>query len=113
MVEINLEYLPYEDFKKMTTRKVIDLVKKKNKIIIIPKKLKPKEEAILIEEVMNAADIEKFKGIEIASISKEGEKGFWKFLKKFKQDDGITIIGNADAIKEIKSRKNYAILKIK
>ncbi len=113
MAELSIEYLPYEDFKKMKPKKVINMIRKKNRILIIPKKLNPKEEAMLIEEAMNAADIEKFKGIEIASIVKEEEKGFWKFLRKFKQDDGITLIGNADAIKEIKSRKNYAILKVK
>ena len=102
MAEINLEYLPYEEFKKMTPRKVINLIKKKNKLLIIPKKLKPEEEAKLIEEAMNFVDAEKFKGIEIASITREGEKKFWSFLRKLKQDNDITLIGNADAIKEIK-----------
>ncbi|NPA38621.1 MAG: DUF2073 domain-containing protein [Candidatus Nanohaloarchaeota archaeon] len=112
MAEINLEYLPYEEFKKLTPKQIIKMIKTKNKILIIPKKLKPEEEARLIEEAMNLVDADKFKGIEIASITKEAEKGVWRFLKKFKQQDGITLIGNAEAIKEIKSRKGYAILKV-
>ena len=112
-MEIDLEFLSYEDFKNKKPKEIISRLKKKNKIIIIPKKLKPEEETQLIEEVMKHHDIDTFSGIEIASMSKDMEKRRFKWLYDLlKKEEGITLIGNGNLIKEIRTKKNSALLKL-
>ena len=114
-MEINVEFLTYEEFKKMGIRELIKKIRRKDSLVIINKKLSPKEEAEIIEETMKHIDERTFKGIEIASISKEDEnnEGLRKILKKiFKKERGITLIGSSKHIKEIKNKKNYAVLRI-
>ena len=112
---ITLQYIPHYEIKNLDTeskiRKILKHVKD-DRIILIDCKLDPLEEGLLIERTMEEVD-RKFKGIEIASIIPD--KKNMQFLDIFKRDlakillgkdDGVTIIGPASIIKEIKKNPN-------
>jgi len=112
-----LELISYDEYKKMGEKEIIKkILSSKNKIIIINKKLSPDEEIKLIEQAMNYTTGKEFKGIEIASITKQKKSSFGaltKIISLFlKKEEGITLIGNANVIKKIKQSKEGAILKI-
>ena len=114
-MELNVEFLTYEEFKRLGIKKIINKIRRNNSLVIINKKISPREEAEIIEETMKNITDDKFKGIEIATISKkdtnnEGIKGLFKNI--FKKEEGLTLIGSSNNIKEIKNKKDYAVLKI-
>jgi len=112
---ITLQYIPHYEIKNLDTEsKIKKILKhvKDDRIILIDCKLDPLEEGLLIERTMEEVD-RKFKGIEIASIIPD--KKNMQFLDIFKRDlakillgkdDGVTIIGPASIIKEIKKNPN-------
>ena len=112
---ITLQYIPHYEIKNLDTEsKIKKILKhvKDDRIILIDCKLAPLEEGLLIERTMEEVD-RKFKGIEIASIIPD--KKNMQFLDIFKRDlakillgkdDGVTIIGPATIIKEIKKNPN-------
>jgi len=117
IVDINLELISYDEYKKMGEEEVIKrILASKNKIIIINKKLSPKEEVKLIEHAMQYTTGKEFKGIEIASITKQKEKSLGALNKIaslfLKKEEGLTLVGNAALIKKIKHNKEGTILKI-
>ncbi len=93
-------------------RKILSLVKEE-KIVLMEGRLKSPDDADLIKEAMQEID-EKFKGIEIAEVNPEhGENT--PFFAKVKGNfvnmligdrAGMTIIGPATVIKEIKKDPN-------
>jgi len=89
------------------TLKLLDIVRK-NKIILMQGRLKPSEEAGLIQKTMELISKD-FKGIELCTIYPEAKNE--KFFSQVRNIvvrflvggiDGLTIIGPATVIKEIK-----------
>lgn len=112
---LTLQFLPYGDIEHLSTdqriKKLLGLVKEE-KVILMQGRLKPEEETKLIQQTMELIH-EQFKGVEICTIYPEEKK--LQFLSKVKKEmaklllgnrDGITIIGPASVIKEIKRDPN-------
>src|SRR3989338_5421928 len=108
---VTLQFVPYHEIEELErarrVKKLIDLVKG-NKIVVLQGRLKKEEEGDLIAITMEEIG-DKFKGIEIAVIN-PGDKdvtGFKKVRDSFfgyllGDRQGITIIGPATIVKEIK-----------
>lgn len=113
---ITLHYLSYSDLVDLNSdariKKIIGLVKDE-KIVLMQGRLKPNEEAKLIQKTME--DVSRtFKGIELCTVYPEGKKNqqMLELMKRFfiktiiGDRDGITIIGPASIVKEIKRDPN-------
>lgn len=111
---LTLQYVPYSEIENLDSekriKKLLRLVKE-DKIVLMQGRLKPEEETMLIQVTMGQIN-KVFKGIEICTIYEE--KGA-EWLNKFKKSmvdlligtrEGITIIGPASVIKEIKRDPN-------
>jgi len=109
---LTLQFIPYTDIEDLSSpdrvEKLLKIVKG-NKIILLEGKLRTGEDTELIRRTMEEID-DRFKGIEISQIrvkSKEA-KAFTKKMKgvflNFLLGDrqGLTIIGPATIVKEIK-----------
>jgi len=102
--ELTIHFMPYSEIAHEDgigrVKKIMGIVLK-NKIIILQGKLKPDEEARLIENSMTLiGNIEGFAGIEIASLSGENEnrslfEGVRRNIAKILvgEQDAITVIG--------------------
>lgn len=121
---IKIQFIPFSRIENLTSYKrvkfLLDSIEN-DKIIILQGKLRPEEEADLIEETMVRIGKRKnFKGIEIATLTPEFEKNIINKLRKKLADalvgdrDIITIIGPATLVREIKKdiRKLELYLKI-
>jgi hypothetical protein len=112
---LTIQFVPYHEIaglspaKKM--RKLLDIVKE-DKIVLMEGRLKVPEEAELIKETMAAID-ERFSGIEISVISPEPKN--LPFIGQMRNmlvnallgdKYGLTIIGPATIVKEIKKDPN-------
>ena len=108
---LTLQLVPYADIESLSSigriRKLLNLAKD-NKIVLLQGKLRKEEEAELIKTTMEEIDDE-FKGIELGVIYPG--KGTGDFMKKLKANIantllgdrvGLTIIGSASIVKEIK-----------
>src|SRR3989344_1303808 len=116
---LKLQFVPYSDIEHLTTSdridKLLDIVKG-NKIVLMQGRLHPEEEGQLIQETMQQIE-DSFRGIEICTIYPE-EKNL-QLLKRVKKEmvkyivgnrDGITIIGPATIVREIKRDPNNMML---
>ncbi len=104
--------MPYEEIGSLSSQERIKKLLKivlEDKIILLQGRLKPEEEARLIEDTMvMIGHIKGFKGIELAVISPnknltmfdEMKKGIAKML--LGDRDAMTVIGPASIVKEIK-----------
>lgn len=113
---MTLQFVPYHELEPMTqeakVKRLLDIVKEE-KIVLMQGRLTPAEESMLIQKTMESVD-RRFRGIELCTVSPEYRKkqklqnGFKKvFLKLFLGNrDGVTIIGPASIIKEIKRDPN-------
>ncbi len=112
---VTLQFVPYHEIEELGSarrvKKLIDIVKD-NKIVVLQGRLKKEEEADLIAITMEEIG-EKFKGIELAVINpgdkdvtglKKVRDSFFGYLLGDRQ--GITIIGPATIVKEIKKDPN-------
>lgn len=111
-MDLTLQFMPYNDIESLNSEervdKLLDLVKQ-NKILLLEGRLKKEEEINLIQKTMEEID-QNFKGIELAAIEpkdKGSEAFFSAFRKKFinyilGDRQGITIIGPASIVKEIR-----------
>ena len=112
---VTLQFVPYHEIEDLGSarrvKKLIDIVKQ-NKIVLLQGRLKKEEETDLIEITMEEIG-KKFKGIELAVISpetqnpdliKRARNNFFCFLPGDRQ--GLTIIGPAAIVKEIKKEPN-------
>ena len=112
---VTLQFVPYHEIEELGSarrvKKLIDIVKD-NKIVVLQGRLKKEEEADLIAITMEEIG-DKFKGIELAVINpiykdatglKKARDNFFGFLLGDRQ--GITIIGPATIVKEIKKDPN-------
>ncbi len=110
---LTIQFVPYHEVLPLTQEerlnKLLDIVKK-NKIVVMQGRLKPVEEAGLIQKTMESVGKE-FKGIELCTVYPEAKNQnipnqmktmLIKMLTGAK--DGITIIGPATIVKQI--RKN-------
>jgi len=109
----SIQFLPYTEIRELDSnqriRKILHIVLGNN-ILILQGKLKPEEETRLIGDTMAMiGHVKNFKGIELATISGNGEENFFGKVRTgianiiSKGELGaITIIGPATVIKEIK-----------
>ena len=112
---VTIQFVLYHEIEELGSarrvKKLIDIVKE-NKIVLLQGRLKKEEEADLITITMEEIG-ERFKGIELAVIN-PGDKGatglkklrhnFFGFILGDRQ--GVTIIGPATIVKEIKKDPN-------
>jgi len=110
---LTIHFMPYSEIAREDAigriKKIMGLVLD-HRIIILQGRLKPDEEARLIENSMTLIDnIKGFQGIEIAAISGDNElqSVFHKVRKNIArilvgEQDAITIIGPATIVKDIK-----------
>lgn len=112
---LTFQFIPYTEILNLSseqrTDKLLDIVKK-NKIVLMQGRLKPSEEANLIQKTMELISKD-FKGVELCTIFPENKNS--KFFAQLKQilvkflsggSDGLTIIGPATIVKEIKRNPN-------
>lgn len=108
---LTLQFVPHAEIEDLGSarrvKKLIDIVKE-NKIVLLEGRLKKEEETDLIAIAMEEVD-SKFKGIELAILNPE--KKSQNLFKSFKSSvvnvllgnrTGLTIIGPASIVKEIK-----------
>ncbi len=110
---LSLQVLPFSEVQDLTiaqrVKKILTLVLG-NKIVILHGRLRPEEEARLIEDTMAMVDhIKSFRGIELAVIEPNLKNE--SFLVKFRynlakklvgDNSALTVIGPATIVKEIK-----------
>ena len=113
---LTLQYIPHTEIGHLTSREKINKilkVVKNEKIVLMEGRLKSQEEADLIEQTMEQIS-RSFQGIEICTIYPD-KKENTQFLTKMKlmfvnmllgKSQGITIIGPASIVKEIKRNPN-------
>lgn len=112
---LTLQFVPYADIESLGSEnridRLLDIVKNKN-IVLMEGRLKPEEETMLIQKTMEAIDKE-FKGIELCTIFPEDKNlaVFRKLRKNFTSfllgdREGLTIIGPASVVKEIRRDPN-------
>jgi hypothetical protein len=82
---------------------IVDRVKN-GEVLVIEGGLEPGEEAELIETTMREIDVESFVGIDIYTLEKD-ETSFFGLSKK--KTVGITIIGPANIMKQVKRKSNF------
>ncbi|MEK6934818.1 MAG: DUF2073 domain-containing protein [Nanoarchaeota archaeon] len=112
---LTLQFVPYADMEGMNSDdridKLLGIVKSKS-IVLMEGRLKPEEETMLIQRTMEAIDKE-FKGVELCTIFPEDKnlaifrklrKNFTSFL--LGDREGLTIIGPATVVKEIRRDPN-------
>ena len=108
---LTLRLVPYHEIEALSSlgriRKLLNIAKE-NKIVLLQGRLRKEEEKELIKTTMEEID-EQFKGIELAVIDSAGsdlsgmkriQKGFTDLLLGDRQ--GLTVIGPASVVKEIK-----------
>ena len=110
---LSLQVIPFSEVKDLSigerVKKILNLILG-NKIVILQGRLRPEEEARLIEDTMAMVDhVKNFRGIELAVIGPDlkDENIFVKFrhgiAKRLVGDSSaLTVIGPASVIKEIK-----------
>ncbi|NQU79852.1 DUF2073 domain-containing protein [Candidatus Woesearchaeota archaeon] len=112
---LTLQFVPYFEIEKLSSlgriRKLLNAVKEGN-IVLLEGRLTKEEEAELIKTTMEEINSD-FKGIELAVIYPESHNV--DFFKKMKQQlfnailgdrQGLTILGPASIVKEIKKDPN-------
>ncbi|MEK6922193.1 MAG: DUF2073 domain-containing protein [Nanoarchaeota archaeon] len=112
---LTLRFVPYTDLESLEIEAkithLLDIVKDKS-IVLMEGRLKPEEEAALIQRTMQEIN-KKFRGVELCTIFPEDKN--LAFFKKFKKNfasmilgnrEGLTIIGPASVIKEIRRDPN-------
>jgi len=111
--KLTLQFIPFSEIESLGSNERIKKLLKivlDNKIILLQGRLKPEEEARLIEDTMAMIDhIRNFKGVELAVLSSKNENTpFLSLLRtqiaKFLvgERDVLTIIGPASLVREIK-----------
>ncbi len=120
---LTIQFVPYSEIEDLSSKKRINKlinIVKKNAVVLMQGKLRPEEEAALIQKTME--DISKsFKGIELCTVENEKNKNE-KWTKAMKNmvismllghREGFTIIGPATIVKEIKKNPQKVELLLK
>jgi len=111
---LTLQFVPHHEMRDLDSNSKINKilkVVKENKIALLEGKLRSEEEAMLIQKTMQQIN-RKFKGIEIATVEGKAETDFIAILKKhlarilLGDKFGLTIVGPASIVKEIKKDPN-------
>jgi len=108
-MQLTIQFIPYNQIAYLDSdekiRKLLREVKL-NKIILMQGRLNPSEETNLIQQTMEMID-ENFKGVEICTVYPEAKDPLNR-LRTFLlgSRDGVTVIGPATIIKEIKRNPN-------
>lgn len=113
---LTIQYIPFEEVSDLDSeRKIQKLIRivKQNKLVLMEGTLTSQEEADLIEETMETID-SKFKGVEITSFNplEKNTKQIQDRLKQmfieaiFGRRRGLTIIGPANIVREIRKDPN-------
>ena len=116
---LTLQFVPYSDIEGLDAdgrvQKLLGLVKEE-KIVLMQGRLHPDEETLLIQRTLGEIT-EEFKGIELCTIYPEAKDArmFGRFKKEMTKmllgnRDGVTIIGPASIIKDIKKDPNKIML---
>lgn len=113
---VTLQLVPYSEIEGLTSigriRKLLNIAKE-NKIVLLQGRLRKEEEAELIKATMEEINDE-FRGIELEVINPSMSKnmeGFQKFKASMMNvllgdRQGLTVIGPASVVKEIKKNPN-------
>jgi len=109
---LTLQFVPYSDIEHLDTdrriNKLLGIVKD-NKIVLMQGRLELHEENRLIERTMEEINNTGFKGVEICTIYPESRNA--KLFERLKNElakvllgnrEGLTVIGPATIVKEIK-----------
>lgn len=109
---LTLQFIPHSDIERLPSpdrvEKLLKIVKEE-KIILLEGRLRPREEAELIRRTMEEID-DSFKGIEISPLNVHRKEDI-AFFQKIRgmlitmllgSRQGLTIIGPASVVKEIK-----------
>jgi hypothetical protein len=111
MSELTIQFVPHAEIMNMSSAdriKHLITIVKKDKIALVEGQLKKEEEAKLIADTMGAIN-QKFKGIELAVIYPQNLSLTW--VQKLRstlanvllgQKSGLTIVGPATVVQEIK-----------
>lgn len=113
---LTIQYVPFEEVSDLDSeRKIQKLIRivKQNKLVLMEGTLTSQEEADLIEETMETID-NKFKGVEITSLNplEKNTRQIQDRLKQifmeaiFGRRRGLTIIGPANIVREIRKDPN-------
>ncbi len=108
---LTLQFVPYEEIEGLGSteriKKLLGMVKD-DKIVVLEGRLRKEEEAALIRRTMEEIS-ERFKGIELSVIYPDKKKGtFGRTIKSniadmlLGQRQGLTVLGPASLIKEIR-----------
>ena len=116
---LTLQFVPYSEIENLSsTERINKLIKlvKEEKIVLMQGRLRPEEESGLIQKTMETIR-KQFKGIEICTIyPEENTKQFFSKIKSemikllIGNRDGITVIGPASIVKEIRKDPNKIML---
>ena len=108
---LTLQFIPYYEIEGLSSDKRISKLlraAKSNKIVLLEGRLRPGEEADLIQKTMSEIN-DNFKGIELSTIKSDAlSEGFLRKLRVrivnllLGNRRGLTIIGPAKIVKEIK-----------
>jgi hypothetical protein len=110
---LSLQVIPFAEIQELSiaerVKKILNLVLG-NRIVILHGRLRPEEEARLIEDTMALVDhVKSFKGIELAVIEPDlRKKGIFTKMKHgmakrlVGDNSSLTVIGPATVIKDIK-----------
>ena len=112
---LTLQFVPYADIESLDANgrisKILGIVRNRN-VVLLEGRLKPEEEAKLIKRTMEEIN-KTFKGIELCTIYPEDRNvDLFKRLRKnftsmlLGDREGITIIGPATVVKEIRRDPN-------
>jgi len=116
---LTLQFIPYSDIEQLGSddrvHKLLKLVKEE-KIVLMQGRLHPEEETLLIQRTLSEVN-DTFKGIELCTIYPEAKdlRLFGRMKKEMTKmllgnRDGVTIIGPATIIKDIKKDPNKIML---
>lgn len=112
MAKLTIHFMPYNEIQNLNSQERIKKLLKivlDDKIIFLQGRLKPEEEARLIEDTMvMIGHVKGFKGIELAVLNPQKSVGMFDDMKRgiaktlLGDRESMTVIGPASIVKEIK-----------
>ena len=123
MAKLTIHFMPYNEIEKLGSgervKKLLKIILS-DKILILQGRLKPEEEARLIEDTMAMiGHVKGFKGVELAVLAPQKNLGIFDKMKKeiakalLGERDAMTIIGPASIVKDIKKDPSKIELMLK
>ena len=123
MNRLTIQFIPYSEIERLSSgeriKKLLKIVLG-DKIVVLQGKLKPEEEARLIEDTMAMiGHIKGFRGVELAVLNSVASISFIRNVKKgiarflIGDRESLTVIGPASSIKEIRKDPTKLELMIK